>query len=168
MDRYTEQILEKRPDFKQRLLMLGAILVTALGVALLLFVDFGAGVALAVIGGFLVYFAKLSSYAEYEYLFINGDLDIARITNKSTRKEIYSFNEGDVQRVLPYNSDAFQNELEVNGELSIKNFTSGDKENTDNWYAFLANAKNGTHAVILELNEKTLEHVKECFKKKMN
>lgn len=168
MDRYTEQILEKKPDIKEKLLMLGAILVTAMGVALLLFVDFGAGVAVGVLGGFLIYLAKNSSYAEYEYLFINADLDVARIINKSTRKDIYSFKDGDVQRVLLYNSDKFQNELEVNAELSLKNFTSGNKDNQDMWYAFLVNAKNGTNAVILELNEKTLEHVKECFKKKLN
>ena len=168
MDKYTEQILEKKPDIKQKLLMLGAILVTAMGVALLCFVNFGIGVALAALGGFLIYWAKLSSYAEYEYLFINGDLDIARITNKSTRKDIYSFKYGDVQRVLTYNSEKFQNELEVNAELTLKDFTSGNEDNQEMWYAFLVNAKNGTHAVVLELNEKTLEHVKECFKKKLD
>ncbi|MBE5944576.1 MAG: hypothetical protein E7258_06620 [Lachnospiraceae bacterium] len=168
MDRYTEQILTKKPDMKQKLLIIGAVLITAMGVAFICFVHFSAGVAIATVGGFLIYWTRLCSNSEYEYLFINGDLDIARITNKSTRKDIYSFKDGDVQRVLPYNSDAFSNELQVNAELTVKNFTSGDLDNQDSWYVFMTNAKNGTHGVVLELNEKSLAHVKECFKNKMN
>ena len=58
--------------------------------------------------------------------------------------------------------------VEINGELSIKNFTSGISDNAEDWYVFFTNVKSGTVAVILELNEKSIEHVNECYKKKLN
>ncbi len=167
MDRYTEQILKKKPDGKQKLMLIGSIVIIAIGVYAMMFIHFSIGVAVTAIGGFLTYLAKLALDAEYEYLFINGDCDIARITNKSARKDIYSFKASDVQRILTYNSNKCQNEFQVNGELSIKSFTSGIKDNDNNWYVFFANAKSGTVAIILELNDKSIEHITDCYKNKI-
>ena len=58
MDNYIEQIVKKNPDAKQRLWLVGAILVTMLGVAAILCYDMSVGLMLAAGGGFLIYFAK--------------------------------------------------------------------------------------------------------------
>ena len=167
MDRYTEQIVKKEPSTKEPLVMLGAVLTVCLGVVFVLFISLSYGVAIMAVGGYLIYFARISSYAEYEYIFINGDCDIAKITNKSFRKEIFSFNEGEIQRIIRYDSEAFQNELEVNRQLIVKHYNSNNDENRQAWYAFMLSAGNKTKAVVLELNEKTVEHVQECLKKKL-
>ncbi len=168
MDNYTEQIIEKKPGGREYSLLAGAIGVVVVGVFLTMFVSFGLGIAVAFVGGMLVYFSRQAQASEYEYLFINADCDIARITNKTTRKEIFSFKGGDVSRVLAYKDLKFQNELQVNGELDVVDFTSGKKEEDSKWYAFLVNANNGTKAVVLELNDKTLSHVQTYFKNKFN
>ena len=168
MDKYTEQIIVKKPDGMDRLKIALCILVIIVGVLSILFYDFGIGVAIVAVGGFLCYWANTYLKSEYEYLFINGDCDVARIINQSSRKDVYSFKESDVTRVLPYNSDKFQNEIEINDKLSLKNLTSGNKDNTDSWYAFLTNSGKETVAVILELNEKNIEHVNDCYKNKLN
>lgn len=164
MDNYTEQILDKKPSVKQRMALVGAIAVIAAGCVTLISISGSIGLSVIILGIVLVYFAKSAQSMEYEYLLINGDCEISKIINKSSRKKAYSFSAGDVQRILPYNSEKFQNELEVNSGLSIKDFTSGVKEGRDNWYAFITNTKSA--AVILELNEKSLEHVRTYYKNK--
>lgn len=168
LDRYTEQIILKKPDIKQKALLAVMIAVICAGMYLMMFISFSKGIAVIAVGAFFTYLVKQSFNAEYEYLFVNGDCDISRIINKSSRKDIYSFKESDVTRVMPYNSDKCQNEFEVNANLTVKDFSSGIKDNSDNWYVFLANIKSGTAAIILELNEKSLEHIAECYKKKMD
>lgn len=167
MDNYVEQIVDKLPSVKQKLALFGAIFVTAIGVTMIFFYSFSIGVAVIAVGAFLIYLAKMYQAMEYEYLFVNGDCDIAAIINKSNRKNTYSFKAGDVTRVLPYNSLKFQNELEVNAELSVKDLSSGKRDNRGKCYAFLVNVKGGTLAVVLELNEKTIEHVESFYKNKI-
>lgn len=168
MDNYIEQIVKKRPDAKQRLLFVGAVFVIMLGVVAIIFYDMSVGLMVAAGGGFLMYFAKNAQSQEYEYVFVNSDCDIARISNKQNRKEIFSIKGGDVQKVLPYNSQQFKNELEVNGSLVIKDFTSGDKSKEDDWYMFFTNDKGKTVAVGLELNDKTKTYVETYYKNKSN
>ena len=168
MDNYIEQIVKKNPDAKQRLLFVGAVFVTVLGVAAMLFYDMSVGLMLAAGGGFLVYFAKNAQSMEYEYVFVNADCDIARISNKQNRKEIYSIKGGDVQKVLQYNSQQFKNEMEANGNLVIKDFTSGDKAKQDDWYMFITNDNGKTVAVGLELDDKTKVYVDTYYKNKGN
>lgn len=167
MDNYTEQILNSKPSTLRMLSWVGSIAVIAIGVFLLMFVSFGGGLAVVVIGGVLTAYTKGIQDIEYEYLFVNGDCDIACITAKSSRKQVYSFVEGDVLRILPYDSEKCQNELSVNRELTIKDYTSGEADKRDCWYAFFVNANKGTHAVVLELNEKSLNQVITCYKQKV-
>ncbi len=168
MDNYIEQIVKKNPDAKQRLFLVGAILVTMLGVAAMLFYDMSVGLMLAVGGGFLIFFAKNAQSMEYEYVFVNADCDIARISNKQNRKEVFSIKGGDVQKVLKYDSQQYNNELEANGSLVIKDFTSGDVSKQDDWYMFFTNDNGKTIAVGLELNDKTKTYVETYYKNKSN
>ena len=168
MDKYTEQILEKKPGMKQKMFLIAAILVILVGVYFCLFIDIGSGTTIIIVGAFLVYLAKMSFNTEYEYLFINGDCDIAKIKNKASRKNVFSFKESEIQKVWEYSSLKFQNELEINSQLKVKNFTSGLKENSDKWYGFFTSGEAGTQVIILELDEKSREHISECYKKKMD
>ncbi len=168
MDNYIEQIVKKNPDAKQRLLFVGAVFVTMLGVAAMLFYDMSVGLMLAAGGGFLIYFAKNAQSMEYEYVFVNADCDIARISNKQNRKEIFSIKGGDVQKVLQYNSQQFSNEQEANPSLVIKDFTSGDKNKENDWYMFITNDNGKTVAVGLELDERTKTYVETYYKNKSN
>ncbi|MBR3833755.1 MAG: hypothetical protein IKJ73_05530 [Lachnospiraceae bacterium] len=168
MDNYIEQIIKKNPDAKQRLYFVGAVFVTMLGVAAMLFYDMSVGIMVLAAGAFLIYFAKNAQSMEYEYVFVNADCDIARISNKQNRKEMFSIKGGDVQKVLLYNSQQFQNELEANGNLIIKDFTSGDKTKQDDWYMFMTNDNGKTVAVGLELNDKTKTYVETYYKNKSN
>ncbi len=168
MDNYTEQIINKKPDAKQRLMLVIAIMVTGLGVTAMLFFNMGIGAIVTAAGGFFIYYAKTQQSQEYEYVFINSDCDIARISNKQNRKEIFSIKGGDVQKVILYNSQQFDNEQQAHSNLVIKDFTSGDKTREEDWYVFIINNGGKTLAVGLELNEKTKAYVENVYKNKVN
>ncbi len=167
MDNYTEQIVEKKPAEREYAMLVGAILLTAAGVLITCFFNLELGVLISAAGGASIYFATKAQKSEYEYLFLNEDCDIARITNKSSRKEIYSFKGGSVKRVIQYKSEAFQNEMQINKKLDVRDFTSGIEDNSSDWYAFLINDSKEETAVVLELNEKNQAHIKAYFKNKI-
>ncbi len=168
MDKYVEQILIAKPDFKQKGLLGLCISGVCLGIYFILFVSFSPGIAIIVVAGFLTYMVKQGFNVEYEYLFVNGDCDISKIVNKSSRKDIYSFKESDVSRVLTFESDKCQNEFKVNANLTVKDFSSGKDDGTLKSYVFFVNTKGGTVGVILDLNENTEEHILDCYKKKLD
>ena len=161
MDNYVEQIVPSKAK--------GALLIPVVLTYLLLFLGMGLmfiglaqfGLPLLIIDIVVFIISTHNLKIEYEYIFTNGDLDIARIKNKASRKAVYSMVEGDVQRILSYQGEKFQNEKSL-GRVKIHDFTSMRANRADMWYAFLT--KDG--AVLLELKEDTLEHVKTVYKKK--
>lgn len=167
MDNYTEQILDKKVSGKQILALAGAIIVTGIGVIGILFLSSSMGFSVIIVGAVLIYLANRAQSVEYEYLFTNGDCEVSKIINKSARKKYFSFDVGDVQRILPYNSEKFQNELQINSDLTIKNLTSGFKFREELWYAFIVNSKGSSIAVILELYENSYEHVNSHYRMKL-
>ena len=169
MDNYTEQIIEGKPYSKHYFCIVASSLVAACGVVfVLLFINLiSIGLILAVLGGFGIYFSVLSMSYEYEYIFTNGDCDVARITNKSSRKEMYSLKQEDVQRILKYTSPKFQNELDINKKLRVSDYTSGNEANKENWYAFLTNKKDKTDALVIELDDERIEYIRSIYKKKI-
>lgn len=166
MDNYTEQIVNKTVGTKEKLMFFGAIMLTVLGVVVLLF-DVASGALVIAVGGYFIYVAKGFQSIEYEYVFVNSDCDIARISNQQNRKEIYSFKGGDVQKVLKYTSQEYSNELEAKGNFIIKDYTSGDESKKEDWYMFFINSNN-TIVVALELQDKTKIYVETYFRNKGN
>lgn len=171
MDNYTEQIISARPSFKQHIFVAFAIAFTCIGIFIAVFSNFSngfsIGAVMVIVGGIAIYFLKYNMVFEYEYIFTNADFDIAKIVAKSTRKEMFSVSDGDIRRVLPYNSNKFQNELDINSNLTVYDFTSGDEDNSYRWFAFIINRNKKDYALILEMTEKNIDYLKSVYKKKM-
>ena len=167
MDNYTEQILPIKPTLKDFAFFSGSITLAIIGLALMLFMNIGIGFLLLIFGCVAAYFTKKGLDYEYEYIFTNGDFEVAKIIAKSSRKNVCEVDEEDIQRILQYNSDKFQNELDINAKMSVKDYTSKLSDNSENWYAFMIKGKNKDTAVILELNEKNKEYINRIFKNKI-
>ncbi len=167
MDNYTEQLVASKPGIKEKSIFTGAILLTAFGVFSVLFINFSTGAILIILGGIAIYFAKNNMDFEYEYIFTNGDFEVARIVAKSNRKNVCEIHEGDIKRILPYDSEKFQNELDINADMTVRDFSSGDKEKTSDCFAFIKNNNGKDMAVILELNDKNKEYIKSIYKNKL-
>ena len=161
-DSYVEQIVASKPKGAQFVPVALTFLLFAIGVFVLLFIWPALGLLIMVGGGIMAAWAFPGMHIEYEYIFTNGDLDIAMIKNKASRKDCLKVATDDVVRVLKYSDPKFQNELDVNRKLTFKYFTSFDNANEESWYSIIT--KNNT-AAILELNEKTEAYVKQVYKK---
>ena len=166
MDNYTEQILPSKPTVKDYILYLIAILLTVTGAFFMIFISMIIGVIIIALGSVAIYFSKNIMDYEYEYIFTNGDLDVAKIIAKTSRKNVFTVREDEIIRILPYNSDKFRNELEINDKMVIRDYTSKEQDNSDNWFAFISNNKNNI-TVILELNDKNQEYIKKIYKNKI-
>lgn len=167
MDSYTEQIVERRAGNGGEKYSKAGVNVVVIAVLLMLFISIYLGFALLGVGIALLFVGKGNRGIEYEYLFVNGDFEVSVIKDKTSRKVAFEMKESEVTKIWPYDLPKAKNELEVNKKLTIKDYTSGKKDDTSNWYIFFVNGNNTTNAVILELDEKNVEHVKTYYKKKL-
>ena len=87
-DYYTEQMVKKQTDMKDMLIK--AVLIAATLVSFLAILMFPGILILPVIMIALDVFIFGRLKVEYEYLFVNGDLDIDKIMNKAKRKKVFS------------------------------------------------------------------------------
>lgn len=113
MDTFFEQIIPIKKT--------GATIASIIGIwfaalilcaALCIFVLYSLGsLTLLLIVGILYGAFKLSTLfnVEYEYIVTNGTMDIDKITNKSSRKRMLSFELPNVTRLEKYNASALNN-----------------------------------------------------------
>ncbi len=105
MDTFFEQIVAIRKDTKAVLLLVGIWVLALLLSAFVFLTGFFGSLFLLVIAGILYGAFKLSGLLniEYEYIVTNGTMDIDKITNKSSRKRILSFELSLVSRLEKFN-----------------------------------------------------------------
>ena len=85
-DFYTEQLVKKQTDMKD--ILIKAILVSLTIVSFVVILMYPIGLILPILMIVLDVFMFRRLNVEYEYLFLNGDLDIDKIMNKSKRKKL--------------------------------------------------------------------------------
>lgn len=165
MDLYTEQLYRKRKTLPETLLQLLIFLGCFSASALLIFFfnmlsSFGsmAGMMIVII---FIYFAYKYQWfqqfdREFEYLYFNGDIDIDRITAKSTRKRLLSLKAANVIRFGAYR-DAIRTNVPVDKVIDV---TSGFE--TENQICFLVTRERnyGTVLLIFEPKAEILNDMK--------
>ena len=102
-DFYTEQLIKKQADSKDTLKKVGLIALTVVSVLLVFVIPVGIILPVVMIVIDVLMFRNLN--VEYEYVFVNGDLDIDKIMNKARRKRMFSV---DVREKLPQQSHICQ------------------------------------------------------------
>ena len=162
-DGYVEHIVKTKTSAGiMALIVLGAI-ITVVGAFFMFFVPGGAifGLPLAGVGVIIFSLAINRKECEFEYF------EVARITAKSSRKQMYHFEGGEVKQITTVDSIYRDNEHQANSGIKTMNFTSKDKNTENPVYSFILNKNNRTEEVLLELDAKTIEHVKQFFKGKI-
>lgn len=86
-DFYTEQLIKKQADSKDTLKKVGLIALTVVSVLLVFVIPVGIILPVVMIVIDVLMFRNLN--VEYEYVFVNGDLDIDKIMNKARRKRCF-------------------------------------------------------------------------------
>ena len=105
MDTFFEQIISIKKTGKTVAALIGIWLAAFVVCFLLFFTGFFGMLTFLLIAGVLYGAFKLSCLLniEYEYIVTNGIMDIDKITNKSSRKRVLSFELQTVSRIEKYN-----------------------------------------------------------------
>ena len=158
---YAEAGAKRKDNGKTLGLRALLILGVAVGVILMLFGGvFGiAGVILLVAMVYL--FPKLN--VEYEYVFVDGQIDFDRITGKAKRKTLLRIDMEQVEIVAPQGSHALDSFTYV--QLINKDFSSGDKNIKP--YIIIASVEDKKYRISFEPSEKMLSMMKQKSPRKM-
>ena len=126
-----------------------------LGVFLIMMGNYLSMGGLLLIVGIIFLFPKLN--IEYEYVFVDGQLDFDRITGKSKRKTILRIDMEQVEIVAPAGSHALDGYTYAQNEK--KDFSSGDKNVKP--YIIIASKEEKKYQIAFEPSEKMLSMMKQ-------
>ena len=146
-DFYTEQLIKKQADSKDTLKKAGLIVLTVLSVLLVFAIPGGIIFPVVMIVVDVLVFSNMN--VEYEYVFVNGDLDIDKIMNKSRRKRMFSVDADQMELLAPVGA------VELMQKVRTYDYTSG--ENHAEIYALIASNKGELCKVLFEPNETIIE-----------
>lgn len=150
-DLYSEQLVTKRAtgaDAAKKILLMA---LTVLSIVLLLFVPVLIFVPVLMI--VLDVFLLKRINVEYEYLYVNGELDIDKIMGKEKRKQQLSMNMDSLEIMAPKGShelDPFRNR-----QMKTMNFTSCEPD--ARVYEMVVKKDNGQLRVYFEPNDAIVE-----------
>lgn len=104
-----------------------------------------------------VFFLYPKLNVEYEYVFVDGQIDFDRITGKARRKTMLRIDFDQVEIMAPFNSPALDSYN--NMQLEKKNFSSLNNDSKP--YVIIANVENKKTRITFEPNEKMLTVIKQ-------
>lgn len=158
MDTFLEQLVSIKKDAKIYFAYIG-IAIAAILVMMVSLMILG---NLAIIVIFLVLYGAYKLYSmlsiEYEYIITNYVMDIDKITSKSSRKRVSSFDLTAVERIEKYRSDLPQDLL--------KDCLFACNKSDQDAYAFLIHPEGKQkHTVVIAPNEKMRDAMKKFLPK---
>lgn len=155
-DLYYELLVKKDTTAKDRITKYGLIVLTALAVFAGLFITPLMLIA-AIALGIACYFIIPKTDLEYEYLFVNGELDVDMVMSKSKRKKAKSIDITQADLVAPLNSHRMDY---YNGNQKMKtiDYSSGNPEHKR--FAIITRDGTETCRFIIEPDEKMAESIK--------
>lgn len=158
-DSYIEQSLRTKPEKVYYVKLILAIWVICIGIFMVL-LGLGLGLIITVIGVALFIYALGEGRMEYEYILTNDNVDIAAIYNASRRKEKMHFELEQVTMIVPNGSNRISHET----FKKTRNFTSRLGRGQE--IALVVEINGHKELVLMEPDEKTLEHIKNYTKNK--
>lgn len=155
-DLYTELLVKKEKTVKDSLIRIGLMTLVVLlaFVGLFIYPLFLLG---AVAAGVAAYFIIPRTELEFEYLFVNGEMDIDKIMAKSKRKRVLSFNLAEADIAAPVKSHRMDY-YNGNQKMKVLDFSSGNPEH--NRMAVITRVNNEACRIILEPDEALVKSMK--------
>ncbi len=148
-DFYTEQLIKRQTGAKDKAVKVVMILVAAACVVLAPVIPLGWVVAALVIAAVVFLIGRMD--IEYEYMYINGDLDIDVIYRKAKRKRICSVNISEMELLAPVGSF----ELKQYQKAKTFDYSSGAKNKKT--YGLIVSRQGQKAQIIFEPNETIVE-----------
>ena len=146
-DFYTEQLVKKQTDMKD--ILIKAILVSLTIVSFVVILMYPIGLILPILMIVLDVFMFRRLNVEYEYLFLNGDID--KIMNKSKRKKLFNANVSDMELLAPAES------AELNQYRNARTLDFSSHTGQAKVYALVLSGQGELRKVLFEPNETIVE-----------
>lgn len=162
-DVFVEQLIRRERPGGETLFKLGAIVggLLLIGIAFLFAKNFFPVCFAVVI--ILEFFAFVYTVKEFEYSFINGDIDIDMIQGKRKRKTVFSVSCKEIQALA--SCDGMDGTL--SGEFTRTVDASISKKHADRWYFITERQDGSRELVFFSPNERMLDAFKDYLGKKM-
>lgn len=148
-DFYTEQLVKKQPDMKDLATKIGLVALFIVSVLIVFMFPLGLLLPVIVIVFDVIMFRRLN--VEYEYLYVNGDLDIDKIMNRSRRKKMFTMNVSELELLAPADAP----ELRQYRNLKTADYCSGTGQARQ--YALIVADHGEMKKIIFEPNDTILE-----------
>ena len=161
---YTEVIVKKRKTTQDTIFQ--ALLVVLTVVAVLSFFVLGiVGLVILVAVAVADYLLFPSFDVEYEYLYVNGEIDVDKIMSKQKRKRIYSANLRELEIMAPTGSHALDS---YNNRSDIKILDYSSKMADHKTYTIIRQGEKGMERLIFEPDETILQDMKRFSPREVN
>lgn len=118
-----------------------------------------AGIVLVLVLGFM--FPRLN--VDYEYIYVDGQLDFDKIIAKSKRKTMLRIDFEQVEVMAPANSHALDGYTHT--QIEKKDFSSGAKDSKP--YVIIVNQNEKKLKILFEPSEKMIEMIKQKSPRKV-
>lgn len=151
-DFYTEQLVKRKATGTTVLAKAGLVILTAASFILVMHIPFAIIVPLLLIALDVYLFRNMD--VEYEYLFVNGELDIDKIMAKSRRKRVFSTDVSELELLAPSESS----ELRLIKADKTHNYSTGVAGHKT--YDLIVIQKGQKIKIIFEPNETILKGFK--------
>lgn len=159
---YAEAGVKRRDTMLTLVLRVLMILGVVVGVLLMLLGGFFAIGGVAVIAAVVFLFPRLN--VEYEYVYVDGQIDFDRIAGKAKRKTLLRIDMEQVDIVAQEGSHALDGYTYIQCEK--KDFSSGDRSRKP--YIIIANEKEKKYRIAFEPSEKMLAMMKQKSPRKVS
>lgn len=151
-DFYTEQLVKRKTPSTTVMLKILMILATVLSVALVFIIPFAIIAPVIMICADVFIFRSMD--VEYEYLFVNGTLDIDKIMAKSRRKNAFGMEINELEVLAPMGAPELRQYQGLKG-TNFSSMTPGAR-----LYEMIVVQKGTKRKIVFEPNESILEGVK--------
>ena len=155
-DLYTEEIVKKEKTAKDTLIKV--LLIAGTVVSVLSLMVFG-WLSIVLIIAFAVadYFIMPTLSLEYEYLYVNGEIDIDKIMSKQKRKRVFSGDVASLELLAPSQSHELDH-YRTRNDIKKNDFSSGKKDART--YTMILKKDQGMEMVVFEPSEVMLKDMK--------
>ncbi len=162
-DLYREILVPRKTPVQNKLAKAGLIVLTVLGfLAGMVFIPL---MLLGIAGIVACVFLMPKLEVEYEYLYVNGDLDIDAIYSRQKRKRIAEYHVEELEILAPEKSHALDSYRNKSG-IKVRDFTSGEPDKKA--YAMVMNKEKGQELVKVEIDEVVLGDLRRLAPRKVN
>lgn len=163
-DTYREIMVKRETPAVNKLLKGGLIGLTAV-FFLLGMVTYPIVLVAALICGGVTFFVVPKLEMEFEYLYVNGELDIDVIYSKQKRKKMGSYDMQELEVLAPEKSHALDSYMNKNG-VKVRDFTSGNPEAKN--YILVFNKDNTQVIIKAELDDAVISDIRRIAPRKVN